>query len=124
MQEARRSGGRPPWIPTPDDLEKAESLAGMGMTQQQIADCLGIHASTLSEKKQDFNELNEALKRGRAKGIARVTTALLKNVDTGNVTAQIFYLKCVAGWREAKDTGIESNQTLVERLLASGRLDR
>lgn len=92
-------GGKP-WIPTEEELKKVESLAARGMEQQDIALCLGIHPGTLSEKKKELSSLNEAIKRGKAKGIARVTQALLKNVDTGNVTAQIFYLKTQAKWRE------------------------
>lgn len=72
------------------------------MEQQDIALCLGIHPGTLSMKKGQLADLNEAIKRGKAKGIARVTNALLKNIDIGNVTAQIFYLKCQAKWMEAK----------------------
>lgn len=94
------SVGRPPWIPSKEELEKVESLAARGMTQQQIADCLDIHIATLMDKKKEYVELNEAIKRGKAKGIANVTAALLKNIQKGNATSQIFYLKCQAGWTE------------------------
>lgn len=110
--------GRPPWIPNQEDLEKVESLAAKGLNQQQIADCLGIHPGTLSEKKQEFDLLNEALKKGKAKGIAHVTAALLQNIDNGNVTAQIFYLKTVAGWKEARDgISAEATQTLMQSVI-------
>ena len=92
-------GGKP-WIPTEEELQKIESLAARGMEQQDIALCLGIHPSTLSEKKGQLEALNEAIKRGKAKGIAKVTNALLRNIDVGNVTAQIFYLKTQARWKE------------------------
>lgn len=93
--------GKPPWIPTEEDIKKVESLAARGMDQQDIALCLGICPQTLSQKKSEFVLLDEAIKRGKAKGIAHVTAQLLKNIDNSNVTAQIFYLKCKAKWREA-----------------------
>lgn len=96
----KRKVGRPAFKITHEVLEKVESLAARGMTSQQIADCLGIAAGTLCEKQNQNNEFYEAIKRGKAKGIANVTAALLKNVGTGNVAAQIFYLKCQAKWRE------------------------
>src|SRR5579864_8704380 len=98
-----KSVGRPAWIPNKEDLEKAESLAARGLTQEQVADCLGIGVSTLYDKKNEYPEFTEAIKKGRAQGVANVTAALFANIDTGNVTAQIFYLKTVGGWREARD---------------------
>lgn len=88
------------WEPTDEEIMKVESLAARGMQEQQIALCLGIQPETLSRKKSHFEQLDQAIKRGKAKGIAHVTAQLLKNIDNSNVTAQIFYLKTQAGWRE------------------------
>ncbi len=109
--------GRPPWIPSEEELEKVESLAARGLTQEQIADCIGIHLGTLSAKKSEFDELSEAIKRGKAKGIALVTAELLKNVKAKNVTAQIFYLKCQAKWKEAKDETLSDEASLMQKLI-------
>lgn len=92
--------GRPPFEITDEILNKAESYAARGLNQQQIADALGIGISTLMDKKKEYEDFSEAIKRGKAKGIAHVANNLLKNVDNGNVTAQIFYLKCQAQWKE------------------------
>lgn len=94
--------GATPWIPTDEELLKVEALAARGMEEQHIAMCLGIEPETLSRKKGKIDQLNQAVKRGKAKGIARVTQALLKNIDNGNVTAQIFYLKTQACWKETQ----------------------
>ena len=96
----KRKGGRPAFAVTPEIIAKVESLAARGMTSEQIADCLGISYQTLNEKSKIYAEFSDAIKQGKAKGIANVTAALLKNVGTGNVAAQIFYLKCQAKWRE------------------------
>ncbi len=92
--------GRPPFEITQEILEKVESLAARGLKQEQIADCLGIHVATLCNKKNEFVEFVEAIKKGKSKGIAMVTAALIKNVNNGNPAAQMFYLKCQAQWKE------------------------
>lgn len=89
-----------PWEPTEKELEKVESLAARGMGQDKIALCLGIHPDTLGKKKKHIELLNLAIKRGKARGTAMVTKALLKNIELGNVTAQIFWLKCQDRWRD------------------------
>ena len=75
------------------DYKRAETLASQGLSKKQIAHCLGIGESTLFEKQKKDPEFMEALKRGRAAGLETVTNALMENALTGNVTAQIFYLK-------------------------------
>ncbi len=80
------------------DPADVERLAEQGLTLEQIASSLGVSYSTLNRRKQETEDLEEALKRGREKGIAKVTNALFENAMSGNVTAQIFYLKCRAGW--------------------------
>ena len=44
-------------------LEKIEVLASRGLAQQDIAYCIGIHPTTLSEKKSENEQLQEALKK-------------------------------------------------------------
>ena len=95
--------GRKPWIPSEEELLKVEALAMGGMDEKHIALCLGIRPETLSRKKSELDQLSQALKRGEAKGIAKVTRSLLKNIEKGNIAATIFYLKCKAGWREDKE---------------------
>jgi len=100
--------GRPPWIPP--DPEKVESLASRGLTMEQIADCLGIGLSTLYEKKNEYVDFAEAIKRGQAKGISIVANSLYESAKNGNTTAQIFYMKCRAQWKETTVT--EANVTV------------
>lgn len=85
---------------TPEMIEKAEKLAARGLNLEQIAHSLGIGYSTIYEKKRDVPELADAIKRGAAKGIATIANSLFENAKAGNTTAQIFYLKCRAKWRE------------------------
>lgn len=97
----KSNAGRKPFKITREVLDRAEQLAAQGMTMEQISDCLGISYQTLNEKSKEFVELSDAIKLGKARGIAMVTDALLKNVNIGNTAAQIFFLKARAKWREA-----------------------
>jgi DNA-binding XRE family transcriptional regulator len=97
----KSNAGRPAWIPSEEELEKVVKLASQGMTQAQIADCLGIAYQTISGKKKEFPELDEAIKKGKALGISYVTNKLMAKVGAMDTTSILFYLKCQAGWKEA-----------------------
>lgn len=82
------------------DLNKVESLAANGLTQEQIAAALGISETTLHQRKRDSADFAAAIKRGKAKGIALVTNKLMESIKGGNMTGMIFFLKTQAGWKE------------------------
>lgn len=82
------------------DLEKVEKLASRGLTQEQIAWSFGYAPSTLSMQKKKSIELDEAIKRGRAKGIAVMANALFDQGVAGNTASAIFWLKNNAGWTD------------------------
>ena len=107
-----------PWIPTEKELLKIEELAAQGMTQEKIAWCLGIDPCTLSKKKKNIDKLDLAIKRGMAKGLDKVTKALLNNIDLGNPACIIFYLKAKDKWRDhdPKDQ-VVNNESLIEKLI-------
>lgn len=92
--------GRPAWEPTPHRLEQVESYAALGLTKEQIADCLGICYDTLNEKQKAYPEFSEALKRGLSKGIARAAQLLIKHAESGSVPSVIFFLKARAKWSD------------------------
>ena len=82
------------------DLKQVESLAANGLTQEQIAAALGISESTLTKRKRESADFTDAIKRGKAKGIALVTNKLMESIKGGNMTGMIFFLKTQAGWKE------------------------
>jgi len=99
----KRKGGRPKWVPSAEDINKAETYAKAGLTEEQIAHALGICYDTLNNKKKEYVEFSEAIKRGKALGIGIVASELMKLcVKEGNVTAMIFFLKTRAGWTETQ----------------------
>ncbi|OOF39887.1 LuxR family transcriptional regulator [Rodentibacter rarus] len=86
------------------DLKQVEALAANGLTMQQIADSLGISRTTLQMRKAENEQFEQAIKRGKAKGIAIVTNKLMGQIKSGNTTAMIFFLKSQAGWKETQIT--------------------
>lgn len=101
-----------------------------GLTDEQIAEKVGISCSTFYEWKNKYPEIAEALKKGKSvcdfeaeealinafagHYVEDTVTEINKNAEgkeikhvkknrrwvEPNITAIIFYLKCRAGWRE------------------------
>lgn len=65
------------WI-TPEGLLKIESWARNGLTDEQVANNIGITTSTLYEWKKKYSEISESLKRGKEIVDIQVENALLK----------------------------------------------
>jgi hypothetical protein len=76
--------------------ERVRRLAGVGVPQEDIANIIGCDAKTLRK------HLRGELDRGAAEANAAVASYLFANAKGGNVTAQIFWLKTRAHWREGR----------------------
>jgi hypothetical protein len=85
------------FLATDEMRERVQSLAGRGVRQEDIAKIIGCDAKTL--RKHFRNHLD----RGMAEANAKVTGFLFDAAEEGSVTAQIFWLKTRAGWRESKE---------------------
>ena len=87
----------------PIDLVEVERLAGMGLTREQIALCLGISETTLYDRQRESEEFAQAIKKGEAVGIQQVANKLFSKATVdGDTTSLIFYLKTRAGWKETQ----------------------
>lgn len=84
----------------PIDLKEVERLASLGLTLEEIATGLGCSYETLNNRSKENTDIKEAIKRGRLKSAEHVVNKLMEQIDQGNVTATIFYLKAKCGWRD------------------------
>lgn len=75
--------------------EKVRYLAGLGVRQDDIAKIVGCASKTLRKR------FRGDLDRGVTEANATVSGYLLAAAKAGNVTAQIFWLKTRANWRES-----------------------
>ena len=80
------------WL-TEDGLLLLEGWARDGLTDEQIAQKIGINISTLYKWIASHGEIGEALKRGKAPVDFEVENALLNKARSGDITAIIFWLK-------------------------------
>jgi len=91
--------GRPARELTDDERAQVEALAAY-LTQDQIADYLGITRPTLAAIFGRDEDVSLRYKRGKAKAIGDVANGLLKKAREGDNASMFFYLKTQAGWRE------------------------
>ena len=119
--------GRPAFEITDKVISQVESLAAQGLNREQIAWSIGIAPGTLYKKKKQNIELSEAIKRGEAKGLATITNRLFANAKNGNVTAQIFYVKCRSPneWNDRAHEAAEDKPPpqRVEIVMVDGRVN-
>ena len=65
------------WL-TSEGLLKLEGWAREGLTDEQIAEKIGIHRETLNEWKKKYPDISDALKKGKEVVDLQVENALLK----------------------------------------------
>ena len=107
--------GRPPITLTVDQVREVETLAAL-LSQDQIADYLGISRSTFHAICDRDPDVLERYKRGKARAIAHVANGLLQKARAGCKTSSIFYLKTQAGWRETAEMPDAAEPTEYARL--------
>ena len=104
-----------------DKLILLEGWARDGLTNEQIANNIGINVKTLYDWKNKNSNICNILKKSREVVDFEVENALLKSALEGNVTAQIFWLKNrrKLQWRDKVEDYTTSNElTKVDELLA------
>src|SRR3954469_16026997 len=80
--------------PDPAQRRQVEALAAYGIPEADISGVVGIDPKTLRKHYRDELDL------GETKANAQVAGFLFNAAKNGNVTAQIFWLKTRAKWRE------------------------
>jgi IS30 family transposase len=83
------------------DAQRGEiETLGALLSQDQIADYLGVCRNTFHAMMERDPDIAERYKRGKARAIAHVAKGLLQKARSGHTVSSIFYLKTQAGWRE------------------------
>lgn len=103
------------WL-EPENLVLLEGWKRNGLTDQQIADNIGINRRTLDKWKSKYGHIGRALKVGHEQANYAVEGKLLKKAMSGNTTAMIFWLK--NNWRDKYN---DSELSPEERKLAIAR---
>lgn len=107
---------RPVHQPTTEQRKQVETMAGFGITEDDIALSIGISAPTL--RKHYRSELDL----GHIKANSAVAQSLYKKAlgdGASAVTAAIFWLKTRAGWKETtvtEHTGADGGPVLFRRV--------
>lgn len=79
------------------DLEQVEQLAGLGLTQEEIALSLGISTDTIGRRKKDSADFADAIKRGQANAARAVANRLFDKCLEGDLGAIIWFEKTRRG---------------------------
>ena len=104
---------------TPEQIAQVETLASV-LSQEQIADYLGIAKSTFQAILDRDPVVFGHYKKGKSKAIASVAQGLLKKALSGDTASAIFYLKTQAGWVETRNHKIGGDLSLIDKM---GNLD-
>ena len=106
------------WL-EPDNLVLLQCWKRNGLTDEQIAQNIGIRRETLYTWKKRFPNINNALKRGREQSNYIIESKLFQTALSGNTTAMIFWLK--NNWRDKYN---DSELSPEERKLAVARMKK
>ena len=82
---------------TEKERSQVQTLAGYGLSQEQIARMLGIHSATLKKLCKRELEL------GKDIAYTQAVQGLFNNIKKGKEASIFFYLKTQHGWREKAD---------------------
>lgn len=80
------------WL-EPENLVLLHGWKMQGLTDEQIADNIGISHRTFERWKKEHSQIRQAIKGGKEVANFVIENELYKKAKSGNVTAMIFYLK-------------------------------
>jgi len=107
-KENHKKPGPAPVVFSDDQIAELQTLAAV-LNKEQLADYFGVSHVTLKAIEDRQPDVSFAYKKGKAKAIANIAGNLISKASSGNIPAQIFYLKTQAGWKETVRT---ENETL------------
>jgi len=106
------------WL-EPEGLLLIKGWKNNGLTDEQIADNIGVSHRTFERWKSEHSQIRQVIKRGKEHANYAVENALLKKALSGNTTAMIFWLK--NNYREKYS---DSQKTPLEEQLTKEQIRR
>lgn len=102
-------------------FEEIKDWVRNGATDEEVAKKLGISRDSLCEYKKQFSEFSDLLKKNKEYVDSQVENALLKSALSGNITAQIFWLKNRRPelWRDKPTQQEEDQASRLDDLIAA-----
>lgn len=96
---------------TPDQLDQLRQWASQGLTKAEIAHNMGVSRDAFCDWRKKSSLIVDALKKGEEDAIDKVENALFSAACSGNITAQIFFLKNRRpdAWKDKRDTEISGS---------------
>ena len=121
----KNKGGRPLIVLTDEQRSELETLAAV-LNVEQIADYFGISRRVFYDIMERDEEVSAQYKKGKAKAVGFVAQNLIQKARSGDLGAQIFYLKSQAGWKETQrleGAGNDGEHVLAYKWLDDGDED-
>ena len=124
---ANGEAGRPEVELTEKQIDEVETLAAV-LSTNDIADYFGIGRTTFYALMHRNPYISERYKNGRAKAKGAIAGSLIQKARSGELGAQIFYLKTQAGWKETQSLEHSSpdgsmTPTSIERVIIDKTTD-
>jgi hypothetical protein len=116
----RNRAGRPAFRPTDEQRRQVEAMVGFGIPEDQL--CLLIinpQTNKPIDEKTLRRHFRDEIDRGQVKANAAVAQSLYRAATSGNVTAQIFWMKTRVGWKETTVLEHDVTGRLAENLDAA-----
>ena len=107
----------------PELLDKAEQMYSEGATDHEVAVLFSVTSTTIDNWKKSKPEFLAILKKGKALADDLVEKSLYQLAISGNVTAQIFWLKNrrPVVWRDKQEIEHSSSPSPFELFISTGR---
>ena len=78
---------------TEEKIQRTGMLAGLGLSNDQIAECLDMSRSSFYKCLQKNADFRDSLEKARSKAVMEISNALYESARAGNVKAQIYFLR-------------------------------
>jgi hypothetical protein len=94
---------------TDEILSQIETMAGNGLTEQQIYRFYGIGHNYWAKLKKQNKALRRAFHKGKSQTLLAVSGKLMEMIRRNDRTAIIFYLKTQGGWKEKTTINLQGD---------------